>query len=111
MGEGDNMAYGKNAEQGGHTGKDKFFKRLVHKIERKQGEKEIEKFGEENPISTICHDCGIKHGTPRDGIHTHWMGICDWCGEEKGVTSARHYSWPKRSRTNQKSVKNDKNLD
>lgn len=56
------MAHGKNAEKEGHSGREwwsrrpikwhpisdnskinKFFKRLVHKIERKQGIQEIEK--------------------------------------------------------------------
>lgn len=46
----------------------------------------------------ICNDCGYKNTAwTRSAVEatirgsTYHLGLCEWCGQEKGVTDSRHY--------------------
>ena len=41
--------------------------------------------------STICLDCGTKHGRHRVGMATWHHGTCDVCGKEADVTEPRDF--------------------
>ena len=46
----------------------------------------------------ICSDCGIKiskflNNKIEEGAYTARKWNCDMCGEEKYITSIRHYKW------------------
>lgn len=46
----------------------------------------------------ICYDCAMKAGwipNNEDFTSTYWFGVCDACGEEKGVTSIRDFEYIK----------------
>jgi hypothetical protein len=40
-----------------------------------------------------CKDCGQKWGVYSVGCSSTWIGKCDVCGEEKGVTETRDYAY------------------
>ena len=44
----------------------------------------------------ICDECGHRFGSPRGMIEysTYHAGICEVCGEGKGVTASRNYGYP-----------------
>lgn len=42
----------------------------------------------------ICADCAERLGGTSDAVCTHWYGVCDFCGERKGLCSTRDYKWP-----------------
>jgi hypothetical protein len=44
--------------------------------------------------NVICTDCGKKHGEAKFFATTFHKGVCDWCQEEKSVTSSRHFGNP-----------------
>ena len=40
-----------------------------------------------------CKDCGAEWGVYSVGCSSVWQGICQVCGETKGVTEARDYAY------------------
>jgi len=40
-----------------------------------------------------CKDCGREWGVYSVGCSSTWIGKCDVCGEEKGVTETRDYAY------------------
>jgi len=40
-----------------------------------------------------CKDCGMEWGVYSVGCSSIWIGRCDVCGEEKGVTETRDYAY------------------
>jgi hypothetical protein len=42
-----------------------------------------------NQASVTCRDCGMKWGVYSVGCSSVWQGICQVCGETKGVTETR----------------------
>lgn len=50
---------------------------------------------EDESYPWICHECGLQHGEPNNGISTHHMDTCGWCAKFTGVTHYRNYGWPK----------------
>ena len=42
----------------------------------------------------ICHDCGVKYGTARDGVTTVHQNDCGVCGKNTGVCHQRNYGYP-----------------
>jgi hypothetical protein len=46
-------------------------------------------------IYYVCRECALsKQATPKDGIHTHHIGICDLCQKEKDICAKRNWKWP-----------------
>lgn len=46
--------------------------------------------------ATICLDCANERGGRSTGRDcTNWLGKCEFCEDEKSVTSSRSYQWPK----------------
>jgi hypothetical protein len=41
----------------------------------------------------VCKDCGEKYGKYSVGCSSTWMGTCDVCGEEKGITEVRDWGY------------------
>ena len=41
----------------------------------------------------VCKDCGARYGKYSVGVSSTWMGICDVCGEHKGVTEVRDWGY------------------
>jgi hypothetical protein len=46
-----------------------------------------------NQASVTCRDCGAKWGVYSVGCSSVWQGICQVCGETKGVTETRDYAY------------------
>ena len=47
----------------------------------------------------ICSDCGKKYGNYSVGVSSIWMGVCDYCKQEKPVTEIRDWGHPKLPKT------------
>ena len=43
--------------------------------------------------ATTCRDCGAEWGVYSVGCSSVWQGICQVCGEAKGVTETRDYAY------------------
>ena len=43
--------------------------------------------------SVTCGDCGAEWGVYSVGCSSVWQGICQVCGETKGVTETRDYAY------------------
>jgi hypothetical protein len=43
--------------------------------------------------AVTCSDCGAEWGVYSVGCSSVWQGICQVCGETKGVTEARDYAY------------------
>jgi hypothetical protein len=43
--------------------------------------------------ATTCRDCGCEWGIYSVGCSSVWQGICQVCGETKGVTETRDYGY------------------
>ena len=43
--------------------------------------------------SVTCKDCGAEWGVYSVGCSSVWQGICQVCGETKGVTETRDYAY------------------
>ena len=41
----------------------------------------------------VCRDCGLKYGVYSVGCSSVWEGVCNVCGETKGVTETRDYGY------------------
>ena len=41
----------------------------------------------------VCRDCGFKYGVYSVGCSSVWEGVCNVCGETKGVTETRDYGY------------------
>jgi hypothetical protein len=41
----------------------------------------------------VCSDCGTKYGKYSVGCSSKWMGTCDVCGKDTGVTEVRDYGY------------------
>jgi hypothetical protein len=41
----------------------------------------------------VCKECGEKYGKYSVGCSSTWMGTCDVCGEEKGITEVRDWGY------------------
>ena len=41
----------------------------------------------------VCRKCGTEYGEYSVGCSSHWLGVCDVCGEEKSVTESRDYNY------------------
>ena len=41
----------------------------------------------------VCRDCGNKYGVYSVGCSSVWEGVCNVCGETKGVTETRDYGY------------------
>jgi len=46
-----------------------------------------------NQASVVCRDCGAEWGVYSVGCSSVWQGICQVCGETKGITEARDYAY------------------
>ena len=46
-----------------------------------------------NQASVVCQDCGAEWGVYSVGCSSVWQGICQVCGETKGITEARDYAY------------------
>jgi hypothetical protein len=46
-----------------------------------------------NQANVTCRDCGAEWGVYSVGCSSVWQGICQVCGETKGVTETRDYAY------------------
>lgn len=53
-----------------------------------------------NNAYQVCNECGMKYGRYVVGCSSRWIGKCDVCGIETGVTEARDYNYLKKGKKN-----------
>jgi hypothetical protein len=69
---------------------------LPEEMDAMTAENEKELLNRLQDAEVVCKDCGSKYGTYSVGCSSTWMGKCNVCGEEKGITEVRDYGWLKK---------------
>jgi hypothetical protein len=68
---------------------------LDEEMDAMTAENEKELLNRLQDAEVVCKDCGSKYGHYSVSCSSTWMGKCNVCGEEKGITEVRDWNYLK----------------
>jgi hypothetical protein len=66
---------------------------LPEEMDAMTAENEKELLNRLQDAEVVCKDCGSKYGHYSVSCSSTWMGKCNVCGEEKGITEVRDWNY------------------